>query len=52
MSLLEIYNENVHDCLVVVEKGAAKESLDVRRGKEGNFVPGLTERTVTVSFKF
>jgi hypothetical protein len=29
-----------------VEKGAAKESLDVRRGKEGNFVPGLTWRDV------
>ena len=47
ISLLEIYNETVHDCLVQTERGAAKEALDVRRGPDGNFVPGLTWRSVS-----
>jgi len=38
VSLIEIYNEQVHDLL----GSKPKESLNIRQGTEGNFVEGLT----------
>ena len=39
VSLLEVYNEEIRDLLVV---GGSQEKLEVRHGDGGNFVPGLT----------
>eukprot|EP01050_Picozoa_sp_SAG11_P001674 SAG11_NODE_75_length_18024_cov_5.885356_21_plen_351_part_00 len=44
VSLLEIYNEQVLDLLCVK---ANQENLDIRRGPQGAFVPGLTSVPVT-----
>ena len=40
VSLLEIYNENVKDLL---GSGEGPEYLEIRRGPQGVFVPGLEE---------
>ena len=39
VSMLEIYNEDIHDLLV---DGGSREKLEVRQGADGNYVPGLT----------
>jgi hypothetical protein len=44
MSMLEVYNEKVVDLLTDVK---ATEGLEVRMGKEGVFVEGLSEWSVT-----
>lgn len=44
LALVEIYNDEIRDLLA--EKGARKEKLQVKQGKEGNYVPGLTMRDV------
>lgn len=50
LSILEIYNESIHDLLNNSNAGKEKEKLDIRQTAEGNVVPGLTE--VPVSFFF
>lgn len=44
VSLLEVYNEEIHDLLV--ERGSSEEKLEVKMGEHGNYVPGLTSRRV------
>ena len=44
VSLLEVYNEEIRDLLVV---GGSHEKLEVRQSDGGNHVPGLTVMTVS-----
>jgi len=39
LSILEVYNEEIHDLLV---EGGSAEKLDVRQSERGNYVPNLT----------
>lgn len=43
-SIVEIYNEEIRD--LIPDKSEPKVKLQVKMGKEGNHVPGLTQRTV------
>ncbi|CAK0848334.1 unnamed protein product [Prorocentrum cordatum] len=45
-ALVEIYNEEIRDLLADTSKRRSGEKLQVRQGKEGNFLPGLTQQTV------
>lgn len=50
LSILEIYNESIHDLLNNSNSGASKgekEKLDIRQTPEGNVVAGLTEVPVS-----
>ena len=39
VSVLEVYNENIRDLL----SGEPNQKLDIKLGKEGHHVPGLTD---------
>jgi len=41
-SILEIYNDEVHDLLDPAQKGSEQKKMDVRQGPNGVFVPDLT----------
>ena len=45
VSLLEVYNEEIHD-LLVDPHSKSDEKLEVKMGEHGNHVPGLTSRPV------
>lgn len=47
LSILEIYNESIHDLLNNNNAGKEKEKLDIRQTPDGNTVPGLTEIPVS-----
>lgn len=47
VGMLEIYNDNIYDLLVTTKKGQKKESLEIRRNKEGKVeVSGLYKEYV------
>jgi kinesin family protein C2/C3 len=45
VALIEIYNDEIRDLLV--PKGKKVEKLQIRQGKEGNYVPGLIMQPAT-----
>ena len=47
VNLLEIYNEDIRDLLIPKAKNGASQGLEIRRGPQGIFVPGLTSVPVS-----
>mmetsp|Transcript_91538 Transcript_91538/g.296319 ORF Transcript_91538/g.296319 Transcript_91538/m.296319 type:complete len:746 (+) Transcript_91538:103-2340(+) len=46
-ALIEVYNEEIRDLLGDKSSSAKKQKLEIKQGKDGNHVPGLTIRTLT-----
>jgi len=44
ISILEVYNEEIHDLLV---EGGSHEKLEIRQSERGNYVPNLVSHPVT-----
>jgi kinesin family protein C2/C3 len=44
ISILEVYNEEIHDLLV---EGGSQEKLEIRQSERGNYVPNLVSHPVT-----